>query len=141
MLLLSPTTSGGTRWGIIPFLVRRIKPPVPEPVAAHIAYLVSEFAVKVGIVAIPLVGALALSGVVSEVDSTAVAVLVPLDSGLGSRGGSTISIGTISTGIGIGCASGCRRVVSELSDFIGEGCNRFLVLVEVRGLGHIGRDN
>jgi hypothetical protein len=139
MLLLSPTTSGGTRWGIIPFLVRRIKPPVPEPVAAHIAYLVSEFAVKVGIVAIPLVGALALSGVVSEVDSTAVAVLVPLDSGLGSRGGSTISIGTISTGIG--CASGCRRVVSELSDFIGEGCNRFLVLVEVRCLGHIGRDN
>jgi hypothetical protein len=84
MWLLSPTTSGGTSRGIIPFLVLGIKIPVPEPVPTHIANLVNEFAVKVVVVAIPLVGALAISGVVGEVDAAAVAVLVPLDSGLGS---------------------------------------------------------
>ena len=139
MWLLSPTTSGGTSRCIIPFLVLGIKIPVPEPVAPHVANLVAEFAVKVVFVAIPLVGSLAISGVVGEVDATAVAVLVPLDSGLESCGGRAISI---SIGIGIGCASRCwSRGVSELSDFIGEGCKRFLVLVEVRGLGHISRDN
>jgi hypothetical protein len=138
-LFLSPTTSGGTSWGIVPFLVPGIKISVPEPVPTHVANLVAEFAVKVVVVAIPLVGSLTISGVVGEVDATAVAVLVPLDSGLESCGGRAISI---SIGIGIGCASRCwSRGVSELSDFIGEGCNRFLVLVEVRGLGHIGRDN
>ena len=141
MWFLSPTISGGTSWCIIPFLVLGIKIPVPEPVAPHVANLVTEFAVKVLIVAIPLVGAFALSGVVGEVDATAVAVLVPLDSGLESCGGRAISI-SIPIGIGIGCASRCwSRGVSELSDFIGEGCKRFLVLVEVRGLGHLGRDN
>ena len=92
--------------------------------------------------AIPFVVALAISGVMSEVDATAVAVLVPLDSGLESCGGRAISI-PIGISIGIGGASGCWSdwwVVAELSDFIGEGCNRFLVLL-VRGLGYIGRDN